>query len=262
MNQGNNKKAAAEGKYIYGIIRHHDPIDFGPIGMGQRSDKVYGICYKDISAIVSNTPVRIYEARRLNMITHEKVLEEIMKLFTVLPVRFSTIAEPDDDTGVIRIIEKYYDKFNEMLTSFEGRKEFGLKVMGREAAIYDRILGRYDEIRNLREELVSLPVDETHQERIKIGQMVVDAVKKERELFSESILEVLKPHAEKVKINDNYGEMMVLNAAFLVECSAEEAFDRTISELIEMHDKYLIFNYIKTSPIYNFVNLVINTKES
>ncbi|MEI7980479.1 MAG: GvpL/GvpF family gas vesicle protein, partial [Bacteroidota bacterium] len=82
-----------EGKYIYGIIRHTGPIEFGPIGIGKRADLVYGINYKGITAIVSNSPVMIYEARRVNLIAHEKVLEEMMKQYTVLPVRFSTISE-------------------------------------------------------------------------------------------------------------------------------------------------------------------------
>ena len=100
-----------EGKYIYGIIRNSDPLNYGPIGMGKRADLVYSISYKGISAIVSNSPVIIYEARRVNMITHEKVLEEVMKQFTVLPVRFSTISEHDDEAGILRILENDFKKF-------------------------------------------------------------------------------------------------------------------------------------------------------
>ena len=114
-----------EGKYIYGIIRHAHPIEYGPIGMGKRADMVYGISYNGITAIVSNSPIMIYEARRVNMITHEKVLEEVMKQFTVLPVRFSTISEYSDDAGILRIIEKDYKKFDEMLDMMEGEKGAG-----------------------------------------------------------------------------------------------------------------------------------------
>ncbi len=101
-----------EGKYIYGIIRHSGPLNYGPIGMGKRGDLVYAINYKDISAVVSSSPIIIYEARRVNMITHETVLEEVMKQFSVLPVRFSTISEQDNDEGIVKILEKDYKKFD------------------------------------------------------------------------------------------------------------------------------------------------------
>jgi hypothetical protein len=256
----NEQEILKEGKYIYGIIRHSDPIEFGPIGMGKRADLVYGIEYKGITAIVSNSPVIIYEARRINMITHEKVLEEVMKKFTVLPVRFSTISEHSDDAGILRIIEKDYKKFDEMLTKMEGKKELGLKILAQEAAIYESILEKYDDIRSLRDKLINLPVDKTHYQRMKIGEMVAEALKTENENYKNTIIDALNPLAEEVKINDNYGEMMILNAAFLIKNTDEPAFDAAVNALSEKYSRYMTFKYVGTLPLYNFVNLVINTK--
>jgi hypothetical protein len=256
----NELEIPKEGKYIYGIIRHSGPIDFGPIGMGKRADLVYGIEYQGITAIVSNSPVITYEARRVNMITHEKVLEEVMKHFTVLPVRFSTISEHNDDAGILRIIEKDYQKFDEMLIGMEGRKELGLKVMAKDTAIYESILEKYDDIRSLRDKLINLPVDKTHYQRMKIGEMVADALKKETENYKNCIVDALKPLADDVKINDNYGEMMILNAAFLVKNEIEPAFDLAVNDLAEQFSRFSTFKYVGTLPLYNFVNLVINTK--
>jgi len=53
----NEQEIPKEGKYIYGIIRHTGPIDFGPIGIGKRADLVYGVNYNDISAVVSSSPI-------------------------------------------------------------------------------------------------------------------------------------------------------------------------------------------------------------
>jgi hypothetical protein len=256
----NELEIPKEGKYIYAIIRHEDPIDFGPIGMGKRADIVYGIRYKDITAIVSNSPVIIYEARRANMIAHEKVLEEVMKKFSVLPVRFSTISEYNDDEGILRILEKDYVKFSDMLTRMDGKKELGLKVLAHEAPIYESILEKYNDIKLLKEKLINLPVDKTHYQRMKIGEMVAEALKKETTNYKNIILEVLNPLADNVKINDNYGEMMILNAAFLIETISEPAFDKAVNELDERFGRFMTFKYVGTLPPYNFVNLVINTK--
>jgi len=256
----NQLEVVKEGKYIYGIIRNSAPLSYGPIGMGKRADEVYAISYKGVSAIVSKSPVIIYEARRVNMITHEKVLEEVMKQFTVLPVRFSTISEHDDDDGILRILEKDYSKFDEMLTRMEGKKELGLKVLAHEAPIYESILGKYENIRSLRDKLVNLPVDKTHYQRMKIGEMVAEALKKEIDNYKTIIQDTLCPLADEVKLNDNYGEMMILNAAFLIKNNVEPAFDVAVNLLDEKYGNFMTFKYVGTLPPYNFVNLVINTK--
>lgn len=256
----NDLEIPKEGKYIYGIIRNSDPIDYGPIGMGKRADRVYGVTYNGITAIVSASPIIIYEARRINMITHEKVLEEMMKQFTVLPVRFSTISEQDDDAGILKIIETDYKKFDEMLTKMEGKKELGLKVLAQESAIYESILEKYDDIRTLRGKLINLPADKTHYQRVKIGEMVAEALKKETENYKDTMIAALNPLSDDVKINDNYGEMMILNAAFLIKNESEPAFDKVVNDLSEQFGRFMTFKYVGTLPLYNFVNLVINTK--
>jgi len=249
-----------EGKYIYGIIRHSGPLDYGPIGMGKRADVVYGINYKDITAVVSNSPIIQYEARRVNMTTHEKVLEEVMKQFTVLPVRFSTISEHDDEAGILRILEKDYNKFDDTLLKMEGKKELGLKVLAHEAAMFGSILEKYEEIRSLKAKLINLPADKTHYQRMKVGEMVVEALKKETGNYKNMILDTLKPLADDFKLNDNYGEMMILNSAFLIKNNIEPLFDKAVNDLDEKFGSLMTFKYVGTLPPYNFVNLVINTK--
>ncbi|MEI7828690.1 MAG: GvpL/GvpF family gas vesicle protein [Prolixibacteraceae bacterium] len=249
-----------EGKYIYGIIRNSAPLNYGPIGMGKRADEVYSISYKGISAIVSNSPVIIYEARRINMITHEKVLEEVMKQFTVLPVRFSTISEHNDDEGILRILEKDFQKFDETLNKMDGKKELGLKVLAHEAPIYESILEKYEDISKLRAKLINMPVDKTHYQRMKIGEMVAEALKKETSNFKALILDALSPIADDMKLNDNYGEMMILNSAFLIKNSSEPLFDKAVNDLDEKYGSFMTFKYVGTLPPYNFVNLIINTK--
>ncbi|MEI7725264.1 MAG: GvpL/GvpF family gas vesicle protein [Bacteroidota bacterium] len=257
---GTEVEIPKEGKYIYGIIRSAGPIEFGPMGIGKRADLVYGITYRGVTAIVSNSPIIIYEARRVNMIAHEKVLEEVMKQFTVLPVRFSTISEHNDDSGILKILEKDYTKFDDLLNKMHGKKELGLKVLAHDAAIYESIVEKYDEIRNLRAKLINLPVDKTHYQRMKIGEMVAEALKKETANYKNIILDALTPLADDVKINDNFGEMMVLNAAFLIKNETEPLFDKAVNDLDEKFGSFMTFKYVGTLPPYNFVNLVINTK--
>ncbi|MDP2723556.1 MAG: GvpL/GvpF family gas vesicle protein [Bacteroidales bacterium] len=249
-----------EGKYIYGIIRQAGTVTFGPIGIGGRGDEVYGVNFRDICAVVSNSPNIQYEARRVHMIAHQKALEEVMKNFTVLPVRFSTISEQDDDSGILRILEKEFVKFSDLLDKMDGKKELGLKILANEAPMYESILEKYDDIRTMRDKLMNLPADKTHYQRMKIGEMVVEALKNETGNYKNIILDALKPLSVDVKINDNYGEMMILNVAFLIKNSEEPAFDEAVNVLDAKYGHLMTFKYVGTLPPYNFVNLTINTK--
>jgi len=47
-----------------------------------------------------------YDARRVNLTTHTLVLEEVMKKFSILPIRFSTISDSYDESKILEILEK------------------------------------------------------------------------------------------------------------------------------------------------------------
>ena len=249
-----------EGRYIYGIIRNSNTIDFGPIGIGSRHDIVYGVTYNDICAVVSSSPIIQYEARRANMIAHQKVLEEVMKQFNVLPVRFSTISPNDNDEAITRILTDDYVRLDDLLTKMKGKKELGLKVMADEKKIYESIIQKYDNIRSLRDKLINQPSDKIHYQRVKVGEMVADALKNEIENYKKQILDILEPIAEDVKITDNYGNLMILNAAFLIKETNEPLFDKAVDDLDKKFGDIMTFKYVGTLPPYNFVNLSINTQ--
>jgi hypothetical protein len=96
---------------------------------------------------------------------------------------------------------------------------------------------------------------------MEIGRMVETALKRERDNYKADILNVLSPLAQEVKMNNSYWELMIINAAFLVEKSREIEFDRQVEELAKKYENRVKFKYVGTVPPFNFVNLVINTED-
>ena len=250
-----------EGKYIYCIIAANEPKTFGPLGIGNRGDKLYTLCSNDLAAVVSNSPImHYYSVSRENTLAHEKAIEEVMKEHTVLPVRFNTIAENEEK--VKKILEKKHDKFKNLLNKFKDKKELGLKAIFKEEdVIYKDILKKYGEIRGLKEKLTSLPPEKTYYQRMEIGKMVEVALQKEKEIYKKDILDTLSPLAVEVKTNNTYGERMIVNAAFLVEKDEEVEFDQRVQGLGAKYTNKIKFKYVGTVPPFNFVNLVIKTEE-
>ena len=92
-----------------------------------RRNELYTVCFNDLAAVVSNSPIINYSVSRENMIAHEKAIEEVMKKHTVLPVRFCTIAE--DEEKVKKILEREHNRFVDLLKISKAKKNSELKAI-------------------------------------------------------------------------------------------------------------------------------------
>jgi len=253
------EEAVKEGKYIYCIIETKVSKTFGPLGIGCRGDELHTICFNDIAAVVSNSPIIRYKVSRENTLAHEKAIEEVMKEHTVLPVRFATISE--DEEKVKKILEKEYSKFKDLLNKMKDKKELGLKATFNEDVIYKDILEKYKDIKGLKERVATLSPEKTYYQRMKIGEMVEAALQKEKEIHKKGILNTLSPLAVEIKNNNIYGELMIISAAFLIEKYREKEFDQKVNEYVNKYSNKINFKYVGTVPPFNFVNLIINMEE-
>ena len=249
-----------EGIYIYCIIESKEPESFSAIGIGGRGDDVYTVCFKDISAVVSKSPIKKYAVSRENLITHERVIEEAMKIHTVLPVRFATIAENEEK--VKKILEKEYQKFCDLLKNMENKKELSLKIMFKDDMVYKEILEKNQDIKIMKEKISEMPPEKSHYQRMEIGRMVESALQQEKEQCKEDVLNALSRISVGMVTNNTYGELMVVNAAFLVEKEMENEFDHSVQTLADKYGEKVRFKYTGTLPPFNFVNLVINMVDS
>ncbi len=216
---------------------------------------VYTVCFNNIAAVVSDSPIKKYAVGRENLICHEGAIEEVMKTHPVLPVRFCTIAE--DENKVRKILDKEHERFLGLLKDMEGKKELGLKAVFKEDTIYKDILSNYDQIRLKKEKMAKGSSREFSL--IDIGKEVEAALEEEKKKCKEDILSKLTPLALEVKINNTYGERMIMNAAFLVEATKEATFDGKVNEVADKYGDKITFKYVGTLPPFNFVNIEINT---
>ena len=154
-----------------------------------------------------------------------------MRYYTVLPVRFCTIAE--DEAKVKRILEIEHDRFVDSLRNMEGKKELGLKAIFKEDVIYKDILEKYKDIKVLKEKIAALPSEKTYLQRAKIGEMVEAALEKEKAECKEDILNILSPLAVEVKTNNTYGELMIISAAFLVQKTKNQSLTKRLRNSIQ-----------------------------
>ena len=178
----------AEGQYVYAIIACAEPREFLARGIGERGDAVHLVNYRQIGAIVSSSPNIEYENSRRNMMAHTLVLEEIMKEFDLLPVRFGTIA-PNADTIKERLLAARYQELTELLEQMRDRMELGLKAFWYDGAAIAEVVRDDATIRRMRDALTGRSTTETYYERIRLGEEVENALVQKRARDEETILD-------------------------------------------------------------------------
>ncbi|MBA3297802.1 MAG: GvpL/GvpF family gas vesicle protein, partial [Acidobacteria bacterium] len=80
-----------EGKYVYCIIKSERPLSFGALGIGIEPAHCRTVHYRDIAAVVSNTPMVVQDPTRDNVLAHQRVNETVMQQHTVIPMSFGTV---------------------------------------------------------------------------------------------------------------------------------------------------------------------------
>src|SRR5579883_2824396 len=115
-----------EGRYVYGVIQGREPMQFGKSGLGGGGEAVYTIHHNDIAAVVSKTPVFIFDPTRDNALAHEHVIESVMQKTTIIPMSFGTVFRTDDD--IREVLKSIYASLKDVLKQMAGKLEFGLKV--------------------------------------------------------------------------------------------------------------------------------------
>jgi hypothetical protein len=255
-----------EGKYIYCIIETKIERNFGPIGIGGRSDEVSTIGYGDLSMVISNSPMTKYVVSRENLLAHEKVIEEVMKEFTVLPVRFCTIASNADE--IRNLLDRRYREFKNLLMNMNHKIELGLKGLWKNMdIIFKEITEENREIKRLKEKIQNETKKNVSSSRkslqanMEIGKLVEEALKRKKEEEAKKIVEALRKTAFDHKLNGTIGDEMFINAAFLVDRGREKEFDNIMDDLSEEYKERIKFLYAGPLPPFNFVNITIYQEE-
>lgn len=245
-----------DGQYIYAIAAINEEKSFGPIGIGDRKDEVCTVCYKDIGAVISASPIVKYPVTRANTMAHQKVMEEAMKYYSILPVRFGTIGEESDQI-MEKVLKARYDELKELLTYMEDKIELGLKILwtNRETA-FREIVDENKDIRMLRDRLMSKKV-RPQRDEVHLGEMVRNALDDKKESEKEVILGTLKGLCVERKENNSFGDQMIANSAFLIRKDKEKEFDKVVDGLIMKHNGKVKFKYVGPVPPCNFVEIVV-----
>ncbi len=255
-----NGSTAEAGKYVYCIIRSQKECDFGQFGIGDGNGRVYTVHFGDLAAVVSDTPIRIYDPTRANVLAHEFVNETVMREHTVIPMSFGTLFRTEDD--IVELLRSTYGAFDDVLGKISGKVEYGLKVLWDRERVVASIEQANEEIRRLRDEINRNERSSTYFARMQLGRLIESALEYEGGVYVRDIHDSLRPAAVSSRTNKPIGDRMILNAAFLVHRDEEREFDHAVREVSRRYEPLLTFRYTGPWPPYNFVNIKLKLEKA
>ncbi len=247
------------GSYLY-CIGYSQPLagsgyQFVTAGIAGRPARV--ITQGDLAAIVSDSPTDQYDVTLENVRAHEGVVEEAMQLTDVLPVSFGTVASSDQEVQE-RLLQAESEALRSQLEYIRSRVEMGVRAIWEQDALFAQIVAENSDLQALREQIAGTTPEETYDLRIQIGELTDAAIQRQRELDSEALLDALSPLAVDTKTNRLITDMMVLNAAFLVDKSQTQAITDQVNALQQSNAGRMIIRLVGPLPPYNFISIVLH----
>lgn len=239
-------------KYVYGVVPASAVPRVGGSGIG--GSAVHTVSGDGAAALVSDVPDEELVAGRDELMVHARVLEEAFAEAIVLPMRFGMVMAGED--GVRRdLLDLHREELLSQLERFEGKVELRVRASYEEAALMREVVLEDTEIARMREGLKDQPEDATYYERIRLGEMVAQAVEQKRSQDAQRILDALEPLSLAIDISELTHERVAVNASFLVERGRLEEFDRAVDEIGRSESGRMRLKYTGPLPPHSFVEL-------
>jgi len=114
-----------EGIYLYGIVGFPPPLLRQIEGPG--GSPVFLVPHRDLAAVVSRSPLTPWPVDEAHLTIHATVVEEVMDMRAILPVRFNTLLRTEE--AVVALLDERAQAFRSALERVSGKVEWGLRVL-------------------------------------------------------------------------------------------------------------------------------------
>jgi hypothetical protein len=242
--------------WIYGIVPGGAFLE----ELEQRGERinadVWLVELGDLAAIVSDAPPENdAKALRDQALAHARVLEAAIIDAPVVPFRFGNVVPGGDEAVGHELLEARHDEFASQLEKLKNYIQMTLKVNYDEDAVLRQIIESRPEIAQLREQSRQGGEVTTRGARVRLGEMIGNALQQLREKDASDILGDLKQVSVAAMADDLENEFMVLNAQFLVDRGRLSEFEDAVEEVAEGRRSRMRFTLLGPLPAYNFLDM-------
>lgn len=242
-------------KYVYGIIPvNGTTYDYDTLAFAAPDGRFELIRDGDVAAVISESTIAGFadlpRGDLMRYLTrHQEAIEEIMDYSPVLPVKFGTLLE--DDEQVRTLLSLGHDDFQRTAKMIGTAVEFDVAVTWAPADVFGAIASE-PEVAAFREQVAALPAEENLRGRMAIGQLVKTMFDARRNSLRDELVGELTHAVSQWQLNPVMDDSMVANVACLVSDKQLSLLEHKVYELDERYNDRLQFRLVGPLPPYSF----------
>jgi hypothetical protein len=249
-------EADQQPKYVYGVVRAAAGEQVEGTGIGDRPLSVVGL--DAIGALTSDVEAEPLEAGRAELLAHAHALEVAFEHGPVLPMRFGVVLE-DADAVRTRLLDEHREELAAQLDELDGKVEINVRGIYDEPTVLREIVDEDREVAQLKQIVSQGSEEATYPERIRLGELISEALGVRREADGALIVERLSREAVAVDVGEPMHERMAVSASFLVDRDQLESFDRELDGIADEQGGRIRFKYTGPLPPHSFVELSLES---
>lgn len=209
------------------------------------------------AVVCSESQQERYLASRANLITHEVVLESLMKVIdphqaVPLPLQFGLVVDGLEEVQRDLLIP-FEEQLKNLINNLIGKREVSVKLFWNQIEELNLAVAENQGLRQRREALMGkvLSMDEA----IAIGQELEAAIEDRKQIIIDAFLNTLRPLSHDYSEGELLTESMIYNGSFLIEWNKEPQFASAVEALDHQFENRLRIRYNDFTAPYNFVNV-------
>jgi len=233
------------GKYVYGISLGSGDAVLGVRGLAGNSP-VYSIAHKGLSGVVSDYTGGDFDSMSKEelaqcLLTHQVVVERVIKKHPVLPVKFGTVLATADEVRELLV---------------QGHAQFFLTLLWIQDKVEVDVVSSWAGGRVIEEDGAAIEVSPAEEplppEGLKLSKM------QRRQSYLERMMGFLQPLSVDVQPHPQSQGGGVMSVAFLVDRANLDDFNERIKQLNALFYKQIEFQAIGPLPPYSFATVEVN----
>ncbi|MFF0326592.1 GvpL/GvpF family gas vesicle protein [Nonomuraea angiospora] len=213
--------------YVYGIVP--EDVQVSDDARGVATAPVRLVRHGEIAALVSEVALERPLGTPDDLVAHQQLLDATAAEVPVLPLRFGAVLT-NRQAVVDELLGPYHDEFLAALDELEGRAEFVVKGRYDERAVLMEVLNENVEAAQLRDEIRGKPEAATREARIRLGEVVNQAVSAKRQVDTEAVLDRLAPLSVFTVVREPSHERDAVHLALLVESDRRGELEKAVEE--------------------------------
>ncbi|MET7863962.1 GvpL/GvpF family gas vesicle protein [Micromonospora taraxaci] len=239
------------GLFIYGLVPADVEATPDAAGVGDPPGEVAVVRHGDLGALVSEVPLDAALGRPADLRAYQDLLDGTAEVAPVLPVRFGTVVTGPD--AVVDLLGAHHDRFAAALDELDGRVQYVVQGRFDERTLLRGVLDENPAAAGLAEQIRGRPETTSREPRIRLGELISQAVELRREAENRRLLDVVAEYVVSTQLRPPSHEMDAAHVALLVDADQEAALIDVLEEYAQHRRGLLRLRLLGPLAPYDFV---------